>query len=177
MISMSAVFFMFLILFGFIGGSRGWAKEILVIASVILALATIRLIEDLLGLGRFFGNNPNTQYWIRMGILSVLTFFGYQSPKVQRIAKATEKRGQLAERLLGFLIGVVSGYFVIGTAWAFSYQAGYPLLIKQIQAAPPEIADTVNRLLELLPPVWLDQPLKVFVALVLIFLLVIIYFV
>jgi len=112
-----------------------------------------------------------------MGILSVLTFFGYQSPKVQRIAKATEKRGQLAERLLGFLIGVVSGYFVIGTAWAFSYQAGYPLLIKQIQAAPPEIADTVNRLLELLPPVWLDQPLKVFVALVLIFLLVIIYFV
>jgi hypothetical protein len=177
MISMSAVFFMFLILFGFIGANRGWAKEILVVASVILALAVITLIEQLLGLGRLFANNLNMQYWIRMGILIMLVFFGYQSPKVQRIAKATERRGQIGERLLSFLFGMVSGFFVIGTAWAFSWDAGYPSLIDQLAAAPPEIAATIERIHTYLPPVWLNQPLEVFVALVVIFIFVIIYFV
>jgi hypothetical protein len=177
MISMAAVFFMFLILFGLMGANRGWAKEILVVASVILALAAITLIEDLLGLARLFTGNPVLQYWMRMIILTLLVFFGYQSPKVQRIAKATERRGLIGEKLLSFLFGMVSGFFVIGTAWAFSWEAGYPLLIDQLGAPPPEIAETIARIQQYLPPVWLDQPLKVFVALVIIFIFVIIYFV
>lgn len=177
MISLAAVFIMFVILFGFIGAARGWAKEILVVASVILALAAITLIEDLLGLNRLFNNDPNLQYWIRMSILIVLVFFGYQSPKVQRIAKATERRGVIGERLLSFLFGLISGFFVMGTAWAFSWQAGYPVLIDYMAQAPPGLAETTERIMRYLPPVWLDQPLKVFVALVIIFIFVIIYFV
>jgi hypothetical protein len=176
MISMMAVFFMYIILFGFIGAARGWAKEILVVASVILSLAVITLIEDLLGVGRIISDRT-LQYWIRMSILILLVFFGYQSPKVTRIAKATERRGVIGEKLLSFLFGMVSGFFVVGSIWAFSWEAGYPLLIDHIQQAPPEIAETTNRILNWLPPVWLDQPLKVFVALVVIFIFVIIYFV
>lgn len=177
MISMVAVFFMFIIMFGFIGASRGWAKEILVVASVILTLAVISLIEDLLGLNKLFVANKSLQYWIRMSILIVLVFFGYQSPKVQRIAKATERRGVIGEKLLSFLFGMISGFFVIGTAWAFSWEAGYPLLIGHIAAAPQKLADETNRILTWLPPVWLNEPLKVFIALVVIFIFVIIYFV
>lgn len=177
MISMAAVFFMFLLLFGLIGANRGWAKEILVVASVILALAAITLIEDLLNLARLFNDNRNLQYWIRMVILIMLVFFGYQSPKVQRIAKATERRGMIGEKLLSFLFGMISGFFVVGTAWAFSYEAGYPVLIKHLASPPPEIAETIARILQYLPPIWLDAPLKVFVALVVIFIFVIIYFV
>lgn len=177
MIAMSAVFVMFLILFGFIGAARGWAKEILVVASVILALAAITLIEDLLGLNQLFNNDPNLQYWIRMSILIVLVFFGYQSPKVQRIAKATERRGVIGEKLLSFLFGMVSGFFVVGTAWAFAWQAGYPILIDYMAAPPPELAASAERIMKYLPPVWLDDPIEVFVALVIIFIFVIIYFV
>ena len=52
MIALVMVFMVFLFFFGFIGASRGWAKEVLVIASVILALALITLMEDLLKLNQ-----------------------------------------------------------------------------------------------------------------------------
>jgi hypothetical protein len=174
MISMAAVFFMFILLFGLIGAARGWAKEILVVASVVLALAAITLIETFMGL---FNENLTVQYWIRMTILILLVFFGYQSPKVQRIARATERRGVIGEKLLSFLFGMVSGFFVVGTAWSFSDHAGYPLLADHIASAPQDIAETTARIMGYLPPEWLDQPLKVFVALVIVFIFVIIYFV
>ena len=38
MISILSAFWMFVILFGLIGAMRGWAKELLVVFSVVLAL-------------------------------------------------------------------------------------------------------------------------------------------
>ncbi len=177
MIALVIVFFMFLILFGFIGASRGWAKEVLVIASVILCLAIVALVENLLGLAGFFDKNRGMQFAYRAAILIVLVFFGYQSPKVQRIAKATEKRGQIAEKILGFLVGIASGYFVIGTLWSFARTAGYPFIVDYIIAAPKDLVDLTNRVISMLPPVWLNTPLETFIALVIIFVFVIIYFV
>jgi uncharacterized membrane protein required for colicin V production len=177
MIAMVIVFFMFVILFGFIGASRGWAKEVLVIASVILALAIISLLEDVLGLASYFEKNRNMQFAIRTTILIVLVYFGYQSPKVGRIAKATEKRGQIAEKILGFLFGMASGYFVMGTLWYFAYEAGYPLFIDYVAPAPKELADLTNRIISLLPPAWLNTTLETFIFLVIIFVFIIIFFV
>ena len=45
MMSLAVVFWMYVILFAVIGGMRGWAKEILVSFSVILALAFTALLE------------------------------------------------------------------------------------------------------------------------------------
>src|SRR3970282_1300340 len=39
MMTLTAVFWMYVILFGIIGGFRGWAKELLVLFSVLLAIA------------------------------------------------------------------------------------------------------------------------------------------
>lgn len=175
MIAMVIVFFMFLILFGFIGASRGWAKEVLVIASVILSLAITSLFEDLLKLGSYFDKNRGLQFGVRTTLLIVLVYFGYLSPKVQRIAKATEKRGLIAERMLGFLLGMTSGYFVIGTLWSFAQYAGYPLIVDYVSAAPKDLLDLTNRVLSMLPPNWLNTPLETFIALVVIFVFVIIY--
>ena len=67
MIAMVTVFAMFLIMFGLIGAVRGWAKEMLIIFSVILALAAISLVEDLLGFkNTLFKNNLTMQYWFRI---------------------------------------------------------------------------------------------------------------
>ena len=175
MIAMVIVFFMFLILFGFIGASRGWAREVLVIASVILCLAVIELYEDLLNLGGYFDKNRSLQFTIRTTLLIVLVYFGYMSPRVQRIAKATEKRGQIAEKILGFLVGMASGYFVIGTLWSFAYTAGYPVIVDYIAPAPKDLAELTNRVIAILPPIWLNTPLETFIALVIIFIFVIIY--
>jgi hypothetical protein len=175
MIALVMVFLVFLIFFGFIGASRGWAKEVLVIASVILALAVITLLEDLLKLDQMVKNDV-VWYWIRMFILFTLVLFGYQSPKVQRISKATEKRAQIGDWILGFLMGMISGYFVVGTAWYYSNEAGYPLINEFIRPPAANFAEATERVLAILPPTWLDTPLAVFVAVVFIFVFVIIFF-
>lgn len=176
MIAMIAVFFILLILFGFIGASRGWAKEVLVIASVILAMAVITLLEVFLNLGGLLGNKT-WLYYVQFTILTLLVYFGYQSPKVQRIGRATERRAVIGEKILSFFMGMVSGYFVVGTYWYYANVAGYPGLSEYIAPASANIADTTVWLMSLLPPVWLDTPVKVFIALVVIFVFVIVYFV
>lgn len=175
MIALVIVFLIFLIFFGIIGASRGWAKEVLVIASVILALAVISLLEDLLNLDRFVRSDI-VWYWIRMFILLGLVLFGYRSPKVQRISKATEKSAFVGDWILGLIMGIFSGYFVIGTAWYYSEIAKYPLIGDFIAKPTGNIADVTQSVLNLLPPNWLDEPLTVFIAVVLIFIFVIIYF-
>lgn len=175
MIALVMVFFLFLVFFGFIGASRGWAKEVLVIASVILALAVITLLEDLLKLDQIV-RNAVVWYWIRIFILFSLVLFGYQSPKVSRISKATEKRAQIGDWLLGLVMGVFSGYFVYGTAWYFSDAAKYPLISDFIRPPAANFAELTESVMGILPPTWLDSPLTVFIAVVVIFVFVIVYF-
>ena len=176
MIAIVAVFFIFLIFFGFIGASRGWAKEILVIASVGLAIAVWVLLEYFLKISTFV-KDATILYWIKMAILVTMVIFGYQTPKVQRIAKATEKRAVIGEKLLGFVFGMVSGYFVIGTAWWLSEGAGYPLLNKFIRPPAVEFAELTERVLNILPPTWLDTPVPVFIFVVVIFVFIMVYFI
>jgi len=177
MIAMVMVFAMFLIMFGMIGAVRGWAKEMLVIFSVILALAAITLVEDLLGFkNTLFKNNLTLQYWFRTVTVIVMVFFGYQSPSLPRFKAATEKRDRIQDHLLGFVMGMLSGYFVVGTLWAFSSQAQYPLLAPYIQGVPPDLSHVTDQVLSLLPPVWLDQPTTIFIFVVVAFIFAIVFF-
>jgi uncharacterized membrane protein YfcA len=177
MIAMVTVFSLFLLLFGLIGASRGWAKELLVVISVILALAAISLVEDLLGLkNSLFRSNPELQYWFRTGMVVLMVFFGYQGPSLPRLARATERRGRIQDSLLGFFFGLLSGFFVVGTLWSFASQAQYPVLAKYVAPAPAELNDVTQRVLSLLPPVWLDQPTTIFIFVVVSFIFAIIYF-
>lgn len=177
MLAMVTVFAMFLLIFGFIGSVRGWAKELLIVISVVLGLAAISLVEDLLGMkNTLFRNNISLQYWFRTLLILVLVFFGYQSPSLPRLQKATEKRGKIQDSLLGFVFGLVSGFFVIGTLWSFASQAQYPSLLKYIGPVPAELSDLTTRVMNLLPPVWLDQPTTVFIFIVVAFIFAIVYF-
>ncbi len=93
MISILIVFYLFLGTFALIGSMRGWAKEVLVAFSVVLALAFITVIEELIPvLGPFLKSNPSMHYWTRIAIVLGMTFFGYQSPKFSRLEKAAEKQ-------------------------------------------------------------------------------------
>lgn len=177
MIAFVAVFFIFMLFFGFIGAVRGWAKELLVIISVILALAAITLVEDLLGLkNSLFANNPSLQYWFRMITLCAMVFFGYLSPTLPRFQKASEKRARIQDHLLGFVFGLLSGYFVFGTLWSFSSQAGYPNFERFIQPVPNELVELNNTVMNALPPMWLDSPTIIFIIVVLSFIFALIYF-
>ncbi len=65
MVTLSFLFWMFVILFGIIGAMRGWAKELLVSFSAILALALITLLETYIPFVSTLPEDSSTLFWIR----------------------------------------------------------------------------------------------------------------
>jgi len=180
MISLIVVFFLFLFLFAIMGAMRGWAKEILVIFSVILALAFISVIELLIPvLGPFITSNPVLQFYIRVGIVLIMVFFGYQSPRFTRLTKVTERRDRIQDILLGLILGAISGFMVVGAIWSFANSAGYPFFSEFVITPTLEVpgGEAALRVIRILPPVWLGQPPAIYIAIVLAFIFVIAVFV
>jgi len=116
MVSLMVVFYMFVILFSVIGAMRGWAQELLVSFSMILAFFLIIVLETVI-LNRFAAgvivDGSIQQFWLRIVIVIVLTFFGYQTPKITRFAAAV-KKDRISDTLLGFFLGAINGYLVAG---------------------------------------------------------------
>lgn len=181
MISLLVVFYMFLFVFAVIGAMRGWAKELLVIFSVILALAFIAVLENLIPIvAPFISSNPTIQFWLRITIVMVMVFFGYQTPKLARFARAAERRDQIQDVMLGFIMGALSGYFVVGTLWSFIDSAGYPYGIgKWLFPPSPEqyLGNATLSLIKYLPPVWLGKEPMIYITVVLAFIFVIVVFI
>ena len=74
MVSLNFVFWMYVVLFSVIGGMRGWAKEVLVSFSVILALAFINLLERYVPFIRdtLVPQHGSVVFWMRALILILL---------------------------------------------------------------------------------------------------------
>lgn len=180
MISMTVIFWMFVFTFALVGMMRGWAAELLISFSVILALALIAVIENLLPIvGDALRANPAMDYIVRMSIVLFIVFFGYQSPKFSRIAKAVDKRDRLSDSILGFIMGAVSGYMVYGTFWSFANSASYPFIKDMVIPPSPQTpgGQAALWLLEWMPPMWLGEQPMIYIAVVLAFVFVIVVFI
>ncbi|HEX9617417.1 MAG TPA: CvpA family protein [Anaerolineales bacterium] len=178
MVSLTVIFWMFVILFAIIGAMRGWAKELMVSFSVILAMFIIVLMEtyappfkDDAGLG------ASTRFWVRFTIVLLAVFFGYQTPNIRALAGARFVRERLQDVLLGFILGGINGYLVVGTIWFYMHEAGYPF--QDYFTAPDGATDLGKAALELLenmPPTFLDPPL-IYFAVAIAFLFVVVVFI
>jgi len=172
MVSIFFVFYLLIILFGFIGAMRGWAKEILVIASLILALALITVLENLVP---FLGDlllrsGEKTQFWVHALLVGVLVFFGYQTPNLPTFA-GKSRNDRIQDSLLGFFLGAINGYLVVGTLWFFLDKAHYPFPTFQINPGDPNIV----KIISLTAPSVLTGP-TVYIAVVLAFIFVVVVF-
>jgi hypothetical protein len=156
MMTLSFAFWMYVFIFAVIGTMRGWAKELLVTFSVILALFIIAVIERFVPTNiREFFLTPNqgvSQFWIRACIVIILIFFGYQTPNLPRVPAARFAREKLSDALLGFVMGALNGYLIVGTLWYFMDQSSYPFAPNITRPAPG------LSLLNYLPPKLLIQP-------------------
>lgn len=177
MIGLSALFWMFVILFGIIGAFRGWAKELLVTFSTILALFILNVLETYVPfVSVSLRQNPETLFWLRLALLGGMVFFGYQSPNLSRLAGTNRfAREKLQDYLLGFILGMLNAYLFIGTLWWFLDQGGYPGSI--IVAPDPNTPAGVSaiEMIKRMPPVWLKPP-AIFFAVALAFAFVIVVF-
>lgn len=120
MIPMHTVFICFLVLFAVIGSLRGWAKEVIVAFSIILALFIEHVLLNFIGPVRaLFNSLPRqSQFSVRTVLLLVITIFGYTGPSIAKF-EAKVARERLEDLLLGFFLGLINGFLIIGTLLSF----------------------------------------------------------
>ena len=128
MLSLTTAFWGLVILFAIAGMMRGWTREIVVTASVILALFTInQLMSPIFGILGWDNNvdQPENirryQFFMMSTFLLLLTFIGYQGPTLarSRVGDRLNRRDNLQDKLLGLLVGAVNGWLIVGSLWSF----------------------------------------------------------
>jgi uncharacterized membrane protein required for colicin V production len=140
MISLFWLFWILIIVFALVGTLRGWSKEVIAMAGLILSLFTIRqfgwtLVRLLGGQNEVITDAMRQQFVLLATIHLVIAFFSYQGVAIVR--NRLSGRERLQERLLGMLVGAVNGYFLVGALWSFlEYQVTADGFIR----LPPGIA-------------------------------------
>jgi hypothetical protein len=175
MMSIVYVFWMYVFLFAVIGAMRGWAKELLVSFSVILALTTIHVLETYIPIVKALPKDSSSLFWIRIMILLTLVYFGYQTViSIARLAsRATRER--LQDTMFGFIMGGINGYLVAGTVLFYMYQANYPF--PNIVSPPTgDVFTQVQTLMNWMPPQLLNEP-EIYFAVLLAFIFVLVVFI
>lgn len=200
MISLMFAFWLFLGLFGLIGAMRGWAKELLVIFSIILALFLIHVLENFTpfvepfqavfaqvenlegdiefsSLPTAIQEEVKVQFWVRAGIVAVLAFFGYQSPRLAALREKA-RREKVQDVLLGGVLGLGSGYFIVGSLWFYMAEALYPFAPNISPPAPGDpLAEAALNALQYFPPVFASNQIGLFFAVVVAFMFVLVVFI
>jgi hypothetical protein len=152
-ISLDALFWMFVIIFAAVGAMRGWSKEILVTFSLVLAIFVISVMLSFIPfMGEFMeqGGDPR-RFGVRALILAGFAFAGYQSPRLQRISDVLMKE-RVRDSILGILVGAINGYFIFGSLLYYLNEFNYPFEF----LTRPET--DLAQFLAYMPPVWLGVP-------------------
>ncbi len=179
MVSLVVVFWMYVILFAIIGAMRGWARELLVSFSLILALFIISVIERFVPFVRdILAANGQVMFWLRAGVIFALVFFGYQTPNISRLAGGNRfARERLQDTLLGIFLGALNGYLIAGSLWYYLNSAGYPFPNVISGPAGGEVADLTNRMMAIMPPQLLGGSSAIYFAVAIAFAFVLVVFI
>jgi hypothetical protein len=200
MVSILSAFWMFVILFGLIGAMRGWAKELLVIFSIVLALFMIYVLEtytafvvpfeEILGqienlpAGATFESLPDqiqdqlkVQFWSRAAIVAILAFFGYQTPRLA-LLREKARREKVQDVLLGAVLGLGSGFFIMGSLWFYMAAAQYPFAPNIMPPQPgTPLGDAALNAIKYFPPVFASNQIGLFFSVVVAFMFVLVVFI
>ncbi len=154
MIPIELVFFLLVIMFGFVGLVRGFLKELgvtTVMAVVLFALyffdhkmmPMLGKVSARLAPGQAGADQLQTAVYV-LALIGI-AYISYQG---QTLAFAgTEPKGPIGV-FLKLTIGLVDGYLIVGSIWYYLDRLGYPVLhITQAQ-----LSSTARWLLEVSPP-------------------------
>jgi len=174
MVPIHTVFIGLILLFGIIGGLRGWAKELLVSFSVILArfceMVLVRYVPVInTSLQTLATNDAKTWFYVRSILFVIIVSFGYATTIISTHLGSRARKEKLQDTLLGFFLGAINGFLVIGMLWGFLHQKGYALW----GITAPTTAQALG-IIPYLPIEWLEGPtLLVAVAIAFAFVLIV----
>jgi uncharacterized membrane protein required for colicin V production len=155
MMPLDTALFTFVLLFGLMGALRGWSKEMLVLFSVILALAVRLIFSQYVPIAREFFDRPAVeQFYIYSGLIILMAIAGYAGPAVSGRLAGVSARETLQDIMLGFIIGALNGFLIVGSIWYFLDAAGYGVL-GIAEPAPGSLAAVMAS--KYLPPLWLSD--------------------
>ncbi|HEX8991251.1 MAG TPA: CvpA family protein [Anaerolineales bacterium] len=177
MMSLVYVFWMYVLVFAIIGMLRGWAKELLVSFSVILALALNHLLRRYVPIIADLPDDSVSLFWIQGLILGALVFFGYQTVALVPHLQSKATRERLQDALFGAILGGINGYLIAGTILFYVVQTNYQIAPAVVSApADPGTAAAVQSLLTFMPPHLLGEP-GIYFAVILAFIFVIVVYI
>ena len=176
MMSVVYIFWMYVILFALVGWMRGWAKELLVAFSVILALALNHVLKKYIPVAQDLAETDVSLFWIRTIVLLVLVYFGYQTVISIPHLAAKSRTDKLQDTLFGAFLGALNGYLVAGTILYYMYVADYPFENVISKPTDPGIIQTVNQMMLYMPPQLLGEP-GIYFAIILAFVFVLVVYI
>lgn len=175
MMSIVYVFWMYVIVFAVIGMMRGWAKELLVAFSVVIALALNLVLRSYVQIVKDLPDAGVELFWIRTIIVIALVYFGYQTVALVPHLASKAARERLQDSLFGLILGGLNGYLIIGTILFYLNEARYPF--SDIVSAPTgTLADIVTNMMIYMPPHMLGVP-AIYFAVILCFVFVIVVYI
>jgi len=176
MMSLVYVLWMYVVLFAVIGMLRGWAKELLVAFSVIVALTLNHVLRKYVPMVQQLSDDSVSLFWVLSLVLIALVFFGYQTvaliPHLQ--SKATRER--LQDALFGIIVGGINGYLISGSVLFYLAQTNYEALPNAVLAPTQDAAGALQSLMAYLPPHLLGEP-AIYFAVILCFVFVIVVYI
>lgn len=176
MMSIVYVFWMYVILFAVIGAMRGWAKELLVVFSVILSLALNHVLRRYIPIARDLGETDPSLFWVRTLILLVLVYFGYQTVVSIPHLASRAAREKLQDTLFGAILGGFNGYLIAGTILYYINVADYPFQEVVSKPTDPNVLQAVNQMMLYMPPQLLGEP-AIYFAIILAFVFVLVVYI
>ena len=174
MMSIVYIFWSYVIVFAAIGLMRGWAKELLVSFSVILALALSLVLKTYIIKDRL-ADGSIEWFWVRVWILLALVYFGYQTVASIPHLASKANRERLQDALFGLFLGAINGYFIVGSLLFYLDQANYPF--PDIISKPVDpLATVIQNMMIYMPPHLFGVP-AIYFAVILCFVFVIVVYV
>lgn len=152
MIQLSTFLWLMIFLFAGIGFMRGWTKELIATAGIILALFALKQFETLL-IDPLTQGEQQPKFYLQATILVLLAFFGYQTPpeRFSRSGRVSNREG-IQEGILGFLVGGINGYLLWGSLWWYMDNLEYPLGPQVVPVVP---GSSSAELVSALPLSWM----------------------
>ena len=173
MVNLIYIFWMYVILFAVIGAMRGWAKELLVSFSMILALALNYLLRKYIPMVSNLLVDEVSLFWVRSLITIGLVYFGYQTIGNLSAFSGKARKEKLQDGLLGSVMGGLNGYLIVGTLWFYLHDAVYPF--DEIFVVPTDLFTEMNTLMLSMPPSLLVEPYIYFAVIIAFIFIIVVY--
>lgn len=149
MIQLSAMMWTMALFFAIVGFLRGWSKELISTAGIILALFALFQFDSLIR-GTLLASVPRDQvFFVQAGLFCIVVYFAYQQRGFVSGGGRGGGRDNLQESILGGVLGFVNGYLIWGSLWYFLDINEYPLAPQIIAPAPGSPSDQARSLLPL----------------------------